>query len=89
MLNQVQSLGQDPSYFVTTLRLCCDQPDCNFQSENLKDFEDHFAMHESSSTQELSQIIRECDTEQAETLKKYKLNLNANQKHDRCLARQK
>ena len=39
-------------------------------------------MHESSSTQELSQIIRECDTQQAETLKKYKLNLKTNQKHD-------
>lgn len=39
-------------------------------------------MHEPSPTQELSQIIRECDTQQAETLKKYKLNLDANQKHD-------
>ena len=56
------------------LQYCCNETDCNFKTKSPEDFEAHLTLHNSSSTQEISQIIKECEPKFVEALKKYKAN---------------
>ena len=56
------------------LQYCCNETDCNFKTKSPEDFEAHLTLHNSSSTQEISQIIEECEPKFVEALKKYKAN---------------
>ena len=50
------------------------ETECNLKTKSPKDFEAHLTIHNSSSTQEISQIIEECEPKFVEALKKYKAN---------------